>query len=65
MLQSLSLSLSLRDVVLVFQCLERHVICLECFRHYCQVRVNERQFVYDPAIGYSLPCAGELTKTIR
>ncbi|XP_056903040.1 E3 ubiquitin-protein ligase parkin [Takifugu flavidus] len=45
------------DVVLVFECLARHVICLECFRHYCQVRLNERQFVYDPAVGYSLPCA--------
>lgn len=60
-----NLSLSFRDVVLVFQCLERHVICLECFRHYCQVRVNERQFVYDPAVGYSLPCAGELVKTVK
>ncbi|XP_028459352.1 E3 ubiquitin-protein ligase parkin [Perca flavescens] len=45
------------DVVVVFQCLERHVICLDCFRGYCQTRLNERQFVYDPVIGYSLPCA--------
>ncbi|CAG05127.1 unnamed protein product, partial [Tetraodon nigroviridis] len=52
------------DVVLVFQCLERHVICLECFRHYCQVRVNERQFVYDAAIGYSLPCAAGCTNSL-
>lgn len=41
------------------------MICLECFHHYCQVRLNERQFVYDPVVGYSLPCAGELRKTIR
>ncbi|KAM9847608.1 E3 ubiquitin-protein ligase parkin [Aulostomus maculatus] len=45
------------EVVLVFQCTERHVICLECFRCYCQTRLNERQFVHDPVIGYSLPCA--------
>ncbi|XP_044069486.1 E3 ubiquitin-protein ligase parkin isoform X3 [Siniperca chuatsi] len=45
------------DVVLVFQCLERHVICLSCFRRYCQTRLNERQFVSHPVIGYSLPCA--------
>ncbi|XP_073338670.1 E3 ubiquitin-protein ligase parkin-like [Pagrus major] len=45
------------DVVLVFQCSERHVICLDCFRRYCQTRLNERQFVYHPVIGYSLPCA--------
>ncbi|XP_028982795.1 E3 ubiquitin-protein ligase parkin isoform X2 [Betta splendens] len=44
-------------VVLVFQCLDRHVICLDCFRRYCQTRLNERQFVYHPVIGYSLPCA--------
>uniref|UniRef100_A0A3Q4AZ91 E3 ubiquitin-protein ligase parkin n=1 Tax=Mola mola TaxID=94237 RepID=A0A3Q4AZ91_MOLML len=47
----------IRDVVLVFQCSERHVICLDCFRGYCQTRVSERQFMYDPVIGYSLPCA--------
>lgn len=45
------------DVVLVFQCAERHVICLDCFRRYSQTRLNERQFVSHPVIGYSLPCA--------
>ncbi|XP_036979070.1 E3 ubiquitin-protein ligase parkin [Acanthopagrus latus] len=45
------------DVVLVFQCSERHVICLDCFRRYCQTRLSERQFVSHPVIGYSLPCA--------
>ncbi|XP_040906227.1 E3 ubiquitin-protein ligase parkin [Toxotes jaculatrix] len=45
------------DVVLVFQCLERHVICVDCFRRYCQSRLSERQFVHHAVIGYSLPCA--------
>ncbi|XP_072246566.1 E3 ubiquitin-protein ligase parkin [Leuresthes tenuis] len=45
------------DTVLIFQCSERHVICLDCFRRYCQTRLNERQFVCHPVIGYSLPCA--------
>ncbi|XP_034407238.1 E3 ubiquitin-protein ligase parkin-like isoform X2 [Cyclopterus lumpus] len=45
------------DVVLVFQCSERHVICLDCFHRYCQTRLSERQFVSHPVIGYSLPCA--------
>ncbi|XP_054483181.1 E3 ubiquitin-protein ligase parkin-like, partial [Anoplopoma fimbria] len=44
-------------VVLVFQCSERHVICLDCFHGYCRTRLNERQFVSHPVIGYSLPCA--------
>uniref|UniRef100_A0A3Q3QSW6 RING/Ubox-like zinc-binding domain-containing protein n=1 Tax=Monopterus albus TaxID=43700 RepID=A0A3Q3QSW6_MONAL len=47
------------DVVLVFQCPKRHVICLDCFRRYCETRLNERQFVHHPEIGYSLPCAGD------
>ncbi|KAA0717663.1 E3 ubiquitin-protein ligase parkin [Triplophysa tibetana] len=43
--------------VLVFQCAERHVICLECFHLYCVTRLNERQFIHEPPVGYSLPCA--------
>uniref|UniRef100_A0AAY5K7T5 E3 ubiquitin-protein ligase parkin n=1 Tax=Esox lucius TaxID=8010 RepID=A0AAY5K7T5_ESOLU len=43
--------------VLVFQCLDRHVVCLDCFHLYCVTRLNERQFVHHPDIGYSLPCA--------
>ncbi|KAI7805176.1 putative E3 ubiquitin-protein ligase parkin, partial [Triplophysa rosa] len=43
--------------VLVFQCAERHVICLECFHLYCVTRLNERQFIHEPLVGYSLPCA--------
>ncbi|XP_076841761.1 E3 ubiquitin-protein ligase parkin isoform X2 [Brachyhypopomus gauderio] len=43
--------------VLVSQCVERHVICLDCFHLYCVTRLNERQFIHDPAVGYSLPCA--------
>ncbi|XP_076599714.1 E3 ubiquitin-protein ligase parkin isoform X1 [Chaetodon auriga] len=53
-----------RDVVLVFQCSERHVICLDCFHLYCQTRLNERQFVYHPVIGYSLPCAAGCAESL-
>ncbi|KPP74796.1 hypothetical protein Z043_106022, partial [Scleropages formosus] len=42
--------------VLVYQCPDRHVICLECFHLYCVIRLNERQFVHNPEVGYSLPC---------
>ncbi|CAK6983767.1 LOW QUALITY PROTEIN: E3 ubiquitin-protein ligase parkin [Scomber scombrus] len=52
------------DVVLVFQCLERHVICLDCFRRYSQTRLDERQFVHHPVIGYSLPCAAGCTDSL-
>lgn len=43
--------------VLVSQCPDRHVICLDCFHMYCVTRLNERQFIHHPLIGYSLPCA--------
>ena len=44
------------DPVLVFTCSSSHVICLDCFEQYCNSRLNERRFVFDPRIGYSLPC---------
>ncbi|XP_037673521.1 E3 ubiquitin-protein ligase parkin isoform X2 [Choloepus didactylus] len=46
----------IRSPVLVFQCSSRHVICLDCFHLYCVTRLNDRQFVLDPQLGYSLPC---------
>ncbi|XP_054553935.1 E3 ubiquitin-protein ligase parkin isoform X2 [Talpa occidentalis] len=45
-----------RSPVLVFQCSDRHVICLDCFHLYCVTRLNDRQFLHDPELGYSLPC---------
>ncbi|XP_044936216.1 E3 ubiquitin-protein ligase parkin isoform X2 [Mustela putorius furo] len=45
-----------RSPVLVFQCNHRHVICLDCFYLYCVTRLNDRQFIPDPQLGYSLPC---------
>ncbi|XP_071075778.1 E3 ubiquitin-protein ligase parkin isoform X3 [Desmodus rotundus] len=45
-----------RSPVLVFPCNSRHVICLDCFHLYCVTRLNDRQFVHDPQLGYSLPC---------
>lgn len=44
------------DPVLVFQCSSSHVICLECFEQYCASRLNERRFVFNSTIGYTLPC---------
>ncbi|XP_036074324.1 E3 ubiquitin-protein ligase parkin isoform X2 [Rousettus aegyptiacus] len=48
--------MDVRSPVLVFQCTHRHVICLDCFYLYCVTRLNDRQFVPDPQLGYSLPC---------
>ncbi|KAM6185259.1 E3 ubiquitin-protein ligase parkin [Rhynchocyon petersi] len=46
----------IRSPVLVFQCNYRHVICLDCFHLYCVTRLNDRQFIHDAELGYSLPC---------
>ncbi|XP_075780695.1 E3 ubiquitin-protein ligase parkin isoform X3 [Pelodiscus sinensis] len=46
----------IRSPVLVFQCLHRHVICLDCFHLYCVTMLNDRKFIHDPVLGYSLPC---------
>lgn len=51
--------------MLVFQCAERHVICLDCFHLYCVTRLNERQFIQEPPVGYSLPCAGKRTLSVH
>lgn len=62
------LSYRFSDVVLVFPCQDTHVMCLECFATYCQVKLNERQFVLSENIGYTLPCpglGGTLFKAIR
>lgn len=32
------------------------MICLECFQQYCMSRLNERRFVFDHNIGYTLSC---------
>ncbi|XP_028676945.1 E3 ubiquitin-protein ligase parkin [Erpetoichthys calabaricus] len=50
--------------VLVFQCSDQHVICLDCFHVYCVTKLNDRQFVYDPQIGYSLPCAANCPNSL-
>ncbi|XP_068041327.1 E3 ubiquitin-protein ligase parkin isoform X2 [Anomalospiza imberbis] len=46
----------IRSPVLVFQCVHRHVICLDCFHLYCVTMLNDRQFIHDPELGYSLSC---------
>jgi hypothetical protein len=38
-------------------------MCLECFKSYGIVRLNDRMFIEDKDLDYSLPCLGEyLTK---
>ncbi|XP_066982416.1 E3 ubiquitin-protein ligase parkin [Macrobrachium rosenbergii] len=42
--------------VVVFECAESHVMCLDCFVTFSVSRLNERQFLHDHVIGYTLSC---------
>ena len=44
------------ETVLVFECEDHHVICLQCFGTYVKSRLNERQMVADPILGYTIGC---------
>ena len=44
------------ETVLVFECEDKHVICLECFGVYVKSRLSERQFVADKNLGYTIGC---------
>lgn len=48
--------MDVKETVLVFPCASQHVICLDCFEQYCISRLNERRFIIDPQVGYSLDC---------
>ena len=44
------------DPVLVFECRDRHVICFECFCVFVRGCLQDRHFVSDQDLGYTLPC---------
>lgn len=51
--------LSCQDVcerIFLFDCTVKHSLCLECFTSYCLSKLNERQFILDNLIGYTLEC---------
>ncbi|KAK4293491.1 hypothetical protein Pmani_033812 [Petrolisthes manimaculis] len=55
--------------VIVFECLDAHVMCLDCFVTYCISRLNERQFHQNSQLGYTLSCpigcAGSLIREVH
>lgn len=44
------------DTVLVFECEEKHTICLDCFERYVESRLRERGFTSSQQHGYTLLC---------
>ena len=44
------------ETVFVFECEDRHVVCLECLGTYVKTRLNERQLVADKDLGYTIGC---------
>ncbi|GIY13167.1 e3 ubiquitin-protein ligase parkin, partial [Caerostris extrusa] len=51
-------------LVLVFPCADQHVICIECFLQYCTTRLNERRFIQNEKIGYSIDCPAGCTDSL-
>ena len=45
-----------RDTVVVFDCPDKHTLCLDCFVEYCEVQLTDRQFEEHPDAGYTLRC---------
>ncbi|XP_035207973.1 E3 ubiquitin-protein ligase parkin-like, partial [Stegodyphus dumicola] len=52
------------EVILVFPCADGHVICIECFRLYCISRLNERRFIQNEAVGYTIDCPAGCTDSL-
>lgn len=50
--------------VLVYPCPEKHVMCVDCFKSYAQVSLDQRTFVEDPNVGYSLPCPADCEESL-
>lgn len=48
----------IKDPVLLFPCPDRHAMCLDCFEIYCTTKLNDRQFIHDTDLGYTLSCPG-------
>ena len=53
---SLPPSLPPRDTVVVFDCPDKHTLCLDCFMEYCEVQLQDRQFEEHRSAGYTLRC---------
>ena len=49
-------SLPPRDTVVVFDCPDKHTLCLDCFMEYCEVQLQDRQFEEHRSAGYTLRC---------
>lgn len=46
----------IRDTVVVFDCPDKHTLCLDCFVEYCDVQLQDRQFEEHRSVGYTLKC---------
>jgi parkin len=45
-----------KDTVVVFDCPDKHTLCLDCFMEYCDVQLTDRQFEEHRDAGYTLRC---------
>lgn len=48
--------MDIENPVLVFPCENTHAMCLDCFRLYCETKLNDRAFTQSADVGYTLGC---------
>jgi len=53
---------SIRNLTIAFSC--DHYVCLPCFKNYAISSLNQRKFIFDPNIGYTLGCPAQCTNTL-
>ena len=42
--------------MVVFDCPDKHTLCLDCFMQYCEVELQNRQFEEHREVGYTVRC---------
>ncbi|ODN04682.1 E3 ubiquitin-protein ligase parkin [Orchesella cincta] len=45
-----------KDISFVFTCENAHSTCVDCFKQYALTKINQRDYVQDSVIGYTLGC---------
>jgi len=45
-----------KDLAFIFQCPLQHVTCIDCFKQYSLLKIDQRQFIQDRELGYTLGC---------
>lgn len=48
-----------QEMMVVFNCPDKHCMCVDCFMQYCEVQLTNRQFEEHQQIGYTIRCPAQ------